>query len=124
MTTEFSQVTQASTAAESEASPITLSIAVSQLNPTVGDISGNLRLVRRARDEAQAQGADLVVFPELVLVGYPPEDLVLRPALVKAARAAFDELERDSAVAGTPAMVVTLPWQENGVLYNAAALVA
>ena len=64
-----------------------LSIAFAQLNPTVGDVAGNLARVRRARDQAAALGADLVVFPELVLVGYPPEDLVLRPALVEAAAA-------------------------------------
>ena len=59
-----------------------LSIAFAQVNPTVGDLPGNAALVRRARENAAALGADLVVFPELVLVGYPPEDLVLRPALV------------------------------------------
>ncbi len=67
----------------------TLNIALAQVNPTVGDVAGNLALVRRVRDEAAAAGADLVVFPELVLVGYPPEDLVLRPALVEAAAQAL-----------------------------------
>ena len=75
---------------------MTLTIAFSQLNPTVGDVAGNAALVRRTRDEAAAQGADLVVFSELVLVGYPPEDLVLRPALVEAAAAALRDLERES----------------------------
>ena len=70
---------------------MTLTIAFVQLNPTVGDVAGNTALVRRMRDEAAAQGADLVVFSELVLVGYPPEDLVLRPALVEAAAAALRE---------------------------------
>ena len=60
-----------------------LSIAFAQVSPTVGDLPGNAELVRRARDNAAALGADLVVFPELVLVGYPPEDLVLRPALYR-----------------------------------------
>ena len=64
---------------------MSLTIAIAQVNPIVGDVNGNLALVRRARDEAARLGADLVVFPELVLVGYPPEDLVLRPALVEAA---------------------------------------
>ena len=79
---------------------MTLSIALAQLNPTVGDVAGNLARVRRARDRAAELGADLVVFSELVLVGYPPEDLVLRPALVDAAASALRELERDAASGG------------------------
>jgi len=102
---------------------MTLSIAVAQLNPIVGDVAGNAALVRRARTEAAARGADLVVFSELVVVGYPPEDLVLRPALVQAAAAVLGELERESA-AGGPALVVTLPWASDGRLHNAVALVA
>jgi NAD+ synthase len=101
---------------------MTLSIALAQANPTVGDVSGNLALVRRMRDEATARGADLVVFPELVLVGYPPEDLVLRPALVDAAAAALRELERESTSAA--AVAVTLPWRAGGCLHNAIALIA
>jgi len=54
---------------------VTLSIAIAQLNPVVGDIAGNTALVRQARDEAAAGRADLLAFSELVLVGYPPEDL-------------------------------------------------
>ena len=103
---------------------MTLTIAFSQLNPTVGDVAGNTTLVRRARDEAAAQGADLVVFSELVLVGYPPEDLVLRPALVETAAAALHDLERESAAPGSPGLVVTLPWKQNGRVHNAVALVA
>jgi len=102
---------------------MTLSIALAQLNPTVGDVAGNLALVRRARDRAAELGADLLVLSELVLVGYPPEDLVLRPALVEAAASALRELERDSA-SGGPALIVTLPWRADGCLHNAAALVA
>lgn len=102
---------------------VALSIAFAQLNSTVGDLPGNAALIRRARDNAAALGADLVVFSELVLVGYPPEDLVLRPAFVQAAAAVLGELERESA-AGVPGLVVTLPWAENGQLYNSAALVA
>src|SRR5688572_8929738 len=102
---------------------MSLTITCAQVNPTVGDVRGNLALVRRARDEAAAHQADLVVFPELVLVGYPPEDLVLRPALVDAARSALCELQSESA-SGGPGLVVCLSWQgENGV-HNAVALVA
>src|SRR6187401_792901 len=57
-----------------------LKIALAQLNPTVGDVTGNADKVRRARDEAAAMGADVVAFPELFIAGYPPEDLVLKPA--------------------------------------------
>ena len=102
---------------------MSLAIAVAQLNPTVGDVSGNLKRVRDARDAAAAQGADLLVCPELVLVGYPPEDLVLRPALVDAAAAALRQLEAESGP-GVPGLVVTLPWRDGGCLHNAAALVA
>src|SRR5436190_5904068 len=93
--------------------PDSLSIALAQCNPIVGDVAGNLALARRARDEAAAQGADLVLFSELFLVGYPPEDLVLRPALVTAAADALRALEQESG-AGGPALVVTLPWAEHG----------
>ena len=101
---------------------VNLSIAIAQVNPVVGDVAGNLAIVRRARDQAAALGADLVVFPELVLVGYPPEDLVLRPALVEAAAHALDALERESR--SGPGLVVTAPWRESGCLHNAVALLA
>jgi NAD+ synthase len=102
---------------------MTLAIAIAQMNPTVGDISGNMAQIRRVRNEASGLGADLVVFSELVIVGYPPEDLVLRPALAQAAAAALEELRRESA-SGGPGLVVTLPWASDGRLYNAVALVA
>jgi NAD+ synthase len=86
-------------------------------------VTGNLARVRDARDAAAAQGADLVLFSELFLVGYPPEDLVLRPALVTAAADALRVLEREST-AGGPALAVTLPWAEHGRVFNAVALVA
>jgi NAD+ synthase len=103
---------------------VTLSIALAQTNPTVGDLTGNAALVRRARDEAARLGADLVVFPELVLAGYPPEDLVLRPSFVRAAREMLESLSSDSAADGVPGIVVTLPWAEGDRVYNAVALVA
>ncbi|MEQ9574803.1 MAG: nitrilase-related carbon-nitrogen hydrolase, partial [Rhodospirillales bacterium] len=55
-----------------------LAIAIAQINPTVGDVAGNLALVQNARAEAAKLGADLVVTGELALCGYPPEDLVLK----------------------------------------------
>ena len=102
---------------------MTLSLAIAQLNPIVGDVAGNAELIRRAWTEAASRRADLVVFSELVVVGYPPEDLVLRPALVHAAANVLRALEKESA-AGGPGLVVTLPWATDGCLHNAVALVA
>jgi NAD+ synthase len=99
-----------------------LKIALAQLNPTVGDVAGNADKVRRARDEAAAMGADVVAFPELFIAGYPPEDLVLKPALQAACRSAVEALARESA--SGPALLVGTPWVENGKLYNAYALLA
>ena len=102
--------------------PVTLlTIALAQLNPTVGDIDGNLARIRRARDRAAAGGADLVVLPELALIGYPPEDLVLRPSVVDACHAAIDCLVRESHDA--PALIATTPWREDGRVYNAAIVI-
>jgi NAD+ synthase len=100
---------------------VTLTIALAQLNPTVGHIDGNLARIRRARDQAAAMGADLVVLPELALIGYPPEDLVLRPSVVDACHSGIDCLVRDSHDA--PALIATTPWRENGHVYNAAILI-
>jgi len=96
-------------------------ITLAQLNPTVGDVTGNAAKARAARAQARADGADLVVLPELFIAGYPPEDLVLKPAFQSACRAAIEQLARETADGG-PAMLVGSPWVEDGKLYNACAL--
>ncbi len=102
-----------------------LTLAVAQLNPTVGDLEGNRARIVGAVEKAARYGADLLVTPELSLVGYPPEDLVLKRAFVDAARHALDELVAWSrAHERAPAFVVGLPWREGDRLYNAAILVA
>src|SRR5271169_1252599 len=98
-----------------------LAIAVAQLNPIVGDVSGNLERARKARAQAAGDRADVVAFPELFIAGYPPEDLVLKPAFQAACRAAVEALARETA-AGSPALLVGTPWLDDGKLYNAVAL--
>src|SRR3954470_10999223 len=98
-----------------------LAIALGQLNPTLGDVAGNAEKVRRARAIAAGQGADLILFPELFIAGYPPEDLVLKPAFQAACRAAVEALARETADGG-PAVLVGAPWVEDGKLYNAYLL--
>jgi NAD+ synthase len=97
-----------------------LAIALAQLNPTVGDVTGNAEKVRRARATAAGQGADLIIFPELFISGYSPEDLVLKPAFQAACRAAVEALARETA--NGPATLVGAPWVEDGKLYNAFLL--
>src|ERR1700733_13854105 len=94
-------------------------IALAQLNPVMGDIAGNLKRARAAR--ARAMDADVILFSELFIVGYSPEDLVLKPPLQQDARAAVEELAKDTGDGG-PAILIGPPWTEHGGLYNAVAL--
>ena len=96
-------------------------LALAQLNPTAGDIEGNVKKAREARARAAEAGADLVAFSELYLTGYPIEDLVLKPALQKTAREACEGLASATADGG-PAMLMGLPWGEPPFVYNAVAL--
>src|SRR5213592_2636967 len=98
-----------------------LAIAVAQLNPTLGDLTGNAEKARAARADARRDGADLVAFPELFIAGYPPEDLVLKPAFQAACRAKVEELARETGDGG-PAVLIGTPWLEEGKLYNAYCL--
>ncbi|TMJ27859.1 MAG: NAD+ synthase [Alphaproteobacteria bacterium] len=95
-----------------------LKIALAQLNPKVGDVDGNLAKVRAARTEAAKQGADLVLTAELVLAGYFPEDLVLKPSFVQRCHEAVEALRADTRDGG-PALFVATPWREDDKLYNA-----
>jgi NAD+ synthase len=97
----------------------TLTLGLAQINPTVGDVAGNLDKIRRARAQC---ACDLLVCSELALIGYPPEDLVLRPAVIETARRAIDELAAETVTG--PAVLATTPWREEGVVRNAALLLA
>jgi len=99
----------------------TIRIAVAQLDSIVGDIDGNLARARAARAEAAKAGADLLVLTELFTAGYPPEDLVLKPAFQDACRKAVEALARDTADGG-PGIIIGTPWPEDGHVYNAAAV--
>src|SRR5262245_28613544 len=99
----------------------TLKIVLAQLNPAVGDLEGNAAKLRKARAEAAAMGADLVVFSELFITGYPPEDLVRKPAFAAAARNTVEAIAAETGDGG-PGVVVGTIWAEDNKLYNAVAL--
>ncbi len=104
--------------------PDSLKITLAQLNQSVGDLAGNAAGMLAARQRA-AQGAnggsDLIVFPELHLIGYPPEDLILKPALIERAQAELDKLAQATASSG-PAMLVGSVFVQDGALHNGVAL--
>jgi NAD+ synthase (glutamine-hydrolysing) len=95
-------------------------LALAQIDPVVGDLEGNRALILERLAEAKAAGADLVVFPELAVTGYPPEDLLLRPGFVRATRESLDAIARD--VTGIAALVGVPLF--DGDLYNACAVCA
>lgn len=98
-----------------------LKLYLAQLNPVVGDIAGNLALAREAYSRAVAKGADLVVLPELHIIGYPPEDLVLKGSAVENCMAAVENLARETSAEDT-AVLIGSPWQEDEKLFNSAVL--
>ncbi len=100
-----------------------MKIAIAQLNPTVGDIEGNFTKALAAREVARSEGADLVVFPELFLAGYPPEDLVLKPSFKQACKDALLELAKVTGGDDGPGLLIGTVWPEDGQVYNAVALV-
>jgi NAD+ synthase (glutamine-hydrolysing) len=97
-----------------------MKLALAQINPVVGDLDGNRELIVARIEEAREAGADLVVLPELAVTGYPPEDLLLRPGFVRAARASLDRIAAETrgivALVGVPLL--------DGDLYNACAICA
>lgn len=99
----------------------TIRIAIAQLNSVVGDIEGNLAQARKARAAAAADNADLLVLSELYIAGYPPEDLVLKPAFLDACRSAVEALAKETGDGG-PGVIVGTPWQDEDKVYNAVAL--
>ncbi|MBT6032715.1 MAG: NAD+ synthase [Kordiimonadaceae bacterium] len=98
-----------------------LKIVIATINPTVGDIEGNASRILKVREASPA--ADLIVYSELVLIGYPPEDLVLKPAFQ---RDAMDKAVELAAITkdGGPAMLIGSCWIEGGKLYNSSLLLA
>lgn len=96
-----------------------LRIVIAQIDPTVGDVDGNVERIRTAY--AEGADADLVVTGELALAGYPPDDLVLKPAFqdrIEAGVAALAKITRGSG----PALLIGAPWRDDGMLFNAALL--
>ncbi|MFL5921374.1 MAG: NAD+ synthase [Gaiellaceae bacterium] len=95
-------------------------LALAQLNTTVGDLDGNRTRILEALDEAKAAGADLALLPELAVTGYPPEDLLLRPGFIRAARESLDEI-----AAGTKDVVALVGFPHlDRDLFNACAVCA
>ncbi|TMK80550.1 MAG: NAD+ synthase [Actinobacteria bacterium] len=99
-----------------------LRVALAQVNPTVGDLSGNAALIKDYFGRAAEGGADMVAFPELAITGYPPEDLLLKPSFVRQNL----EILRDLAktLKGPAAVIGFVDHDKAGRLYNAAAVVA
>jgi NAD+ synthase len=98
-----------------------LTVALAQLNPTVGDIAGNAALARKARADAAAAGADLLLLPELFLSGYQPEDLVLKPFFLDKLEEAASALAAETADGG-PDVLLPTPWRGEGVKPRNAVL--
>ena len=96
-----------------------LIITLAQLNQQVGDFAANAAAVRRVR--AQSRDSDLIVFPEMHLIGYPPEDLILKPALIERAAQELQKLALDTADGG-PALLIGSVFVRDGALHNGVAL--
>src|SRR5256712_12640507 len=95
-------------------------LALAQINTVVGDLDGNRAIILGQLEEAKAAGADLVLFPELAITGYPPEDLLLRPSFIRAAKESLAQVARTAR--GIVALVGTPHFDRD--LYNACAVCA
>src|SRR4051812_22085689 len=95
----------------------TLRIAVAQLNPTLGDIAGNIAKAREARADGAKQGANTLLLTELFVSGYPPEDLVLKPTFLAACLAGVESLAKDTADGG-PGVIIGFPRQSETGRHN------
>jgi len=96
----------------------TLKIASAQLNPVMGDLAGNFAKGQAVYEKAKAGGADILVLPELFILGYPPEDLVLKPAAIEDCRIKAEEFSK--LTKNGPAVVFPLPYRDDDKLHNAA----
>ncbi len=96
-------------------------IALAQINPTIGDLPGNTALVQRYVEQAKAAGADVVAFPEMVVTGYPPDDLLLKKSFIADSNAALETIA--STTTGIAAVIGFVD-HNNDRLYNAAALIS
>jgi NAD+ synthase (glutamine-hydrolysing) len=104
-----------------------MKIAIAQLNPTIGDLTGNAQKILAAAQQAAAQGARFMLTPELALCGYPPRDLLLKPAFVKAMATTLEQLARDlpptlAVLVGTVEPNVRSPQTGEKPLFNSTAL--
>ncbi len=96
-----------------------VSVALAQLNPHLGDVSANCQKLLQMRERAAAKGADIILTPEMFLAGYPADDLVLRADFMDRIEAAISRLAKATADGG-PAIIVGAPCRDKDVLYNSA----
>lgn len=96
-------------------------VALAQINPTVGDLKGNAEKITRYIKKARAEKAELVVFPELAITGYPPKDLLLKPSFVRENLRALEQVVKETRGI---AVIVGFVEQERGAIYNAAAFIS
>ncbi len=98
-------------------SPLTLKLAIAQLNPCVGDFVQNLEKIQQAIQQAKDEQADVILFPEMIVTGYPPEDLLFRPAFLAQVQQTLTQIQ---AVTENITVIVGAPVEKQGELYNMA----